>query len=238
MICIRTLLSVIGDEIGFFDGKGEWYDNTWNSNLIAQHEDQHVGWGVELHDVDNDGDLDLWVGYGQLDMSEEEQESFDELGLYNPRYQPDALFLQDNGVFYDVGEAWGIHRSTISRGGIWADLNDDVFLDFISAAVDGPVQAYLANCDSSSWIRIKLHQPNTLNTNAIGARIKITSGSSTQVRWILAGTSLSSSGPLEAHFGLGTTEKIDHIQVLWPNKTISNFYDVDSNQILDITRIE
>ena len=100
------------------------------------------------------------------------------------------------------------------------------------------VEAYLANCDDSNWLRVKLHQPLTLNTDAVGARVKVTSGGSSQVRWILAGTSLSSSGPLEAHFGLGTSEQIEHIQILWPDRSVSNFYNVDSNQILDVTRTD
>jgi hypothetical protein len=220
------------------DGFGEWYDATLTSGLTAQHPDQHVGWGVEIHDVDNDGFLDVWVAYGQLDISEEEQESFDELGLYNPRYQPDALYLFDEGTYTDVAAEWGINRTTISRGGIWADLNNDGFLDLISAAVDGPVQVYLANCDTSAWIRIQLIQPSTFNTDAIGAKVRIKTRSGTQTRWILAGTSLSSAGPLEAHFGLGEDEQIEEIQILWPDQTISTVLNIEVNQILQITKME
>ena len=114
-----------------------------SSGFVAESDTQQVGWGIELHDFDNDSDVDVWVGYGYLSMDAEEQESFDSLGLYNTRYQPDALFLQEGGQFTDVAADWGIDRETITRGGIWSDINDDGFLDFISTAIDGPVEAYL-----------------------------------------------------------------------------------------------
>ena len=134
------------------DGFGQWYDSTMTSNFVAGEDSQQVGWGVELHDFDNDADLDIWVGYGYLNMPEEEQESFDDFGLFNPKLQPDAFVSSGGGVFTDAASEWGIDRSTITRGGIWADLNDDGFLDFISTAIDGPVEAYLANCDDSNWV--------------------------------------------------------------------------------------
>lgn len=218
------------------DGYGQWYDATQQFGFVSQQPEQHVGWGVELPDVDNDGDLDIWVGYGQLDLEAEEQEVFDEMGLFNPRYQPDALYIQDDGQLVDVADAWGINIDTITRGGVWADLNNDGFLDLIATAIDGPVKVFLANCDDSSWIRVQLRQPDTLNTRAVGARVKVTTDKGRYIRWVLAGTGLSSSAPLEAHFGLGEAEIIQEIQVIWPDQTMSVLTDVDLNQIVRITR--
>ena len=104
------------------------------------------------------------------------------------------------------------------------------------SSIDGPVQAYLANCDDSSWIRIQLRQPNTMNTRAVGARIKVTTKQGKQLRWILAGSSLSSSAPLEAHFGLGEAGVIREIEIVWPDETMSVLTDVDVNQIIRVTR--
>ena len=218
------------------DGFGGWYDATQQWGFVSQQDDQYVGWGVELSDVDNDGDLDIWVGHGQLGLEPEAQEGFDEAGFFDPRYQPDSLFLQENGQLIDVADVWGINQDTITRGGVWADLNNDGFLDLVVSAIDGPVQAYLASCDDSSWIRIQLRQPETMNTRAIGARIKVTTEDGKQLRWILAGSSLSSSGPLEAHFGLGDADVIREIQIIWPDETKSILTDVDINQIVTITR--
>ncbi|MEC7984583.1 MAG: CRTAC1 family protein [Myxococcota bacterium] len=220
------------------DGVGGWYDATQSQGLIAQQEDQHVAWGTELIDVDNDGDLDAWIGFGQLNIPTQQQDSFDNVGLYNPRYQPDALYLQDqNGSFEDVAESWGIDRNTITRGSVWTDLNDDGFLDFLSTAIDGPVQAYLAHCDESAWLRVQLRQKN-LNTHAIGAYVEIWTGETRQVRWLLSGTQLSSSTPPEVHFGLGDHDTIDLLRVIWPDRSVSVFQNIQTRQILTIRRSE
>ena len=218
------------------DGHGGWYDATHQMGFVAQQPDQHVAWGVEFPDVDNDGDLDIWVGYGQLDIPPEAQDAFDDMGLFNPRHQSDALYLQEEGRLIDVSDVWGVNADTITRGGVWADLNNDGFLDLVVSAVDGPVRAFLANCDDSSWVRIQLRQPNTMNTRAVGARIRVTTESGEYIRWVLAGTSLSSSAPLEAHFGLGTAESIQKVEIIWPDQTKSVMTDIAINQIVQIVR--
>ena len=218
------------------DGYGEWYDATQQFGFVSQQSDQHVAWGVEFPDVDNDGDLDIWVAFGQVDLDAEEAASFNDLGLVNPRYQPDALYIQDEGQLVDVADVWGINRTTVSRGGAWGDLNNDGFLDLITAPVDGPVKAFFASCDDSSWVRVQLRQPDTLNTRAIGARVRVKTDQGRHLRWVLAGTGLSSSAPLEAHFGLGEAETIEEIQVIWPDQTMSVLTDVELNQIVRITR--
>ena len=67
---------------------------------------------------------------------------------------------------------------------------------------------------------------------------KIDSESMTKYSTKPAGTSLSSSGPVEAHFGLGDAERIERIQIVWPDQTVSNLYHIDGNQILNVTRVE
>ena len=109
------------------DGFGQWYDAGHQYDLVSNQSNQTVAWGVELPDVDNDSDLDIWVGYGPIALDDEEEAGFSEMGFYNPRYQPDSLFIQEDGQLVDVADVWGINRDTITRGGVWADLNNDGF---------------------------------------------------------------------------------------------------------------
>ena len=218
------------------DGDGGWYDATISRGLVAAHPDQKLGWGTEIVDVDNDGDLDVWIGFGQLNVPLEEQGSFDTVGLYNPRYQPDALYLQDeNGSFFDVAEEWGIDHSTITRGGLWVDLNRDGFLDFLCTAVDGPVLAYLSQCDDSAWLEVSLSQPNS-NRFAVGSTVEIWSGEEYWKDWVLDGSELSSSGPMILHFGLGNIDTVDRVRVVWPDNTISQWENIATRQFLQIHR--
>jgi hypothetical protein len=213
------------------DGAGGWIESAAAHGLVASREGQHIAWGAEMIDADNDGDLDIWIPYGQLDIPSDVQGDFDEAGLYNPRHQPDALFLQgEDGFFSDAAAGWGIDRSTVSRGGSWADLNQDGFLDLLSPAVDGPLEAFLSECDDSAWLKVSLRMPSP-NTRAIGAVAEVVAGGRTQRRWMLAGaTSVSSGGPPELHFGLGQTDRIDALRIIWPDQTISEFTDIQTRQ--------
>jgi hypothetical protein len=72
------------------------------------------------------------------------------------------------------------------------------------------------------------------NTEAIGARIRLTSGSRTQIRDIKAGTSYLSQNDLRAHFGLGAATTAERVEVLWPAGRSESVADVPANQIIDI----
>jgi len=218
------------------DGSGGWFDASMSRGFVATHPDQHVAWGTEIVDADNDGDLDIWVGFGQLNIPAEEQGSFDDIGLYNPRHQPDALYLQEeSGQFVDVAAEWGIDRSTVTRGGVWADLNEDGFLDFVSTAVDGPVLTYMAQCDDSAWLEIELEQPGS-NRFAVGAWVELWAGDTVHTRWVMNGVQLSSSAPFTLHFGLGTRETVEKIRVVWPDLTMSEWESVSTKQKIRITK--
>ena len=218
------------------DGSGGWYDGTQSQGLLSEHPDQHIAWGVESVDVDNDGDLDIWMGFGQLDIPPEEQDNFDNVGLYNPRYQPDALYLQDEqGQFADVAPEWGIDRLTITRGSLWVDLNRDGFLDYISTAIDGPVLAYLGQCDESAWLEISLEQEGG-NRHAIGASIEVWAGDAYWKEWMMAGGELSSSGPPLIHVGLGDVDMVDRIRVTWPDQSVSEQESMPTRQFIHVRR--
>jgi hypothetical protein len=70
--------------------------------------------------------------------------------------------------------------------------------------------------------------------DAIGAVIRLTAGSRTQVREIRAGSSYLSQNDLRAHFGLGGATRADRIEVLWPSGRTEVVRNVAANQIVTI----
>ena len=66
------------------DGFGQWYDAGHQYDLVSNQSNQTVAWGVELPDVDNDGDLDIWVDYGPIALDDEEEAGFSEMGFIIP----------------------------------------------------------------------------------------------------------------------------------------------------------
>ena len=59
-----------------------------------------------------------------------------------------------------------------------------------------------------------------------------------QYRKLYAGsTGYGSSGPPEAHFGLGAAESVSRVVVYWPDGVVSELRDVEARQILTIRRM-
>ena len=59
--------------------------------------------------------------------------------------------------------------------------------------------------------------------DAYGAEITVRAGPRRWTRVIAAGTSFLSSGPAEAHVGLGSVDRVDAIDVVWPDGTEQHF---------------
>jgi hypothetical protein len=78
----------------------------------------------------------------------------------------------------------------------------------------------------------------TANRQAVGAVVKITTGGKTMVRPVLAGQGYQSSycGPL--HFGLGSAERVDRIEVRFPGGQSVVLTDVPARQWLTIYQID
>ncbi len=219
-------------------GPAGWTDTAVARGLQPQA-DQRVAWGTELGDMNNDGLIDAVVAYGFTSVDDPEP--------LNTQIQPDALFLQQpDGTFVDEADAWdfadvdavdGEREAVISnRGVVLADLNNDGFLDVVKRDLDGPNVLYLSNCGAEAWLRVRLHHQGA-NTFGIGAVVTVFSGGSHWQRTVRAGgTSYSSSGPPEVHFGLAEIGIVDKIDVRWPDGRVTSFSDVDTRQTLDVFR--
>jgi hypothetical protein len=72
------------------------------------------------------------------------------------------------------------------------------------------------------------------NRDGIGARVRITTGTSTQTAESRAGSGYLSSSDPRIHFGLGRHARIDLLEVRWPGGTVQTLRHVRTNQILTI----
>ena len=212
------------------DGIGGWYDASAARELILESmlDDRWSGWGTVLEDFDNDGRLDLFMGFGGLpDVPE---------STMNPTAQPDGLWLQaESGQFEQVADDWGVAGETSTRAVIATDLNGDGWLDLATREIGGQARVWLAKCGAERWVRVALEQSDG-NPQAIGAIVTVTAGDDTHTRWLTLGADgLQSSAPVDAHFGLGDASTVD-IRVTWPDGLQTEFADVSTNQALRIVR--
>ncbi len=71
-------------------------------------------------------------------------------------------------------------------------------------------------------------------TNPVGTEVRLTAGGKSQWRDIASGDSFMSSHDPRPHFGLGSVETIDEIDVKWPDGTHSSRRGVRARQFLRI----
>jgi hypothetical protein len=223
--------------LGVSVGDGTWAESSAALGVTYTDEGGRVlGWGTEIADLDNDGDLDILAAFGVDDLTPGTGAD-DPLVEAAPIEEPDTLYLRgDDGRFVESSAAWGLATPAASRGVVLADWNGDGALDYLRRQVYGASRVFLSNCNGNHWLRVRLRQDGP-NPDAIGARVVAYVGEARHTRWIGAGsTSLASSGPPEAHLGLGDADAADELLVTWPDGHRQWLADVPADRVVTVTR--
>src|SRR3982074_957420 len=69
------------------------------------------------------------------------------------------------------------------------------------------------------------------NRDGIGAKITVKTGTRTLVDEVRSGSSYISHNDKRAHFGLGSTNKIEWVQVRWPSRLVERFENLPVDAI-------
>ena len=209
-------------------GPLQWFESSL-SRGIGLGDSQEAGWGTLFADMDNDGDLDAPMVYGKIFPSDT---------LYEIQQQPDTIYLQgDDGQFSQVGDAWGFNDTQIARSLGVIDIDGDGWMELIRGALDAPATIHRSRCGAEGWLEVHLRDEATLNRYGIGARVRVTVGGESQIRWIQAGgTSIHTSLQPLAHFGVGGAASVDSVEVLWADGSADIFTDITPGQRVTVTR--
>ncbi len=212
------------------NGDGTFQDASLHAGLGINT--RNVGFGVGFFDFDNDGWKDMFVANGHVYAQIAGRK------LHISYEEPKALYRNlRNGRFEDVSARAGAGISTprVSRGCAFGDLDNDGDIDIVVNNLDGP-PSLLRNDggNRNHWIMVKCIGTRS-NRSAIGARVKVTAGSHTQIDEVMSGSSYYSQNDFRLHFGLGTAEKADAIEISWPSGLKEKFENLPGNQIVVIT---
>jgi enediyne biosynthesis protein E4 len=174
----------------------------------------YVGWGTAFFDFDNDGWPDLFMVNGHV------YPQVDTLDVGARYREPKLLFLnQRDGTFRNASKLVGpaIQIPQVSRGAAFGDLFNDGRIDIVVENVDGrPMILRNQGGNQNHWIGFELAGTKG-DRLALNARVKVTAGDLVQVDEVRSGGSYLSQNDLRLHFGLGSHDHIDRIEIMWPS---------------------
>jgi len=180
---------------------------------------QQLKFGLVFFDYDLDGWPDILTANGHL---EEEISKIQQSQHYR---QPAQLFWNagatpKGGGFIEVkADVAGsdLFKPLVGRGSAYADIDGDGDLDVLLVQAHGP-PLLLRNDQATGhrWVRFQL-RGNASNRDAIGAWVQLTAGGITQSRQVMPTRSYLSQSELPVTFGLGQADKIDAVEIRWPN---------------------
>lgn len=236
-----TPMGCMGIAASDFDGNGRLdlhvtnFENEWNNQLMQdtsgffddrvvafgldQSTYKMLGFGVQALDYDNNGTMDLVVGNGHVDDYTDLGRSFE---------MPTMLFTIQNSRFVSTpvsGDPTYWETGHLSRGLAICDWNNDGRIDFAVTDLNQPF-ALLENRTKTPyrWLQLRLIG-TTSERDAIGATVKVSIAGQTITKVVQSGDGYMCKNQSLICFGLGEHNKIDGIDIRWPDgqhETLTN----------------
>jgi hypothetical protein len=212
------------------NGDGTFTDVTFHAGFGLHT--RYLGWGAMFLDLDNDGWPDLLTVNGHV------YPEVDAYKLGSEYREPRLLFRNNgNGTFTDISASAGpgFAARDSGRGVAVGDLWNDGRLSAVISNMNSPV-ALLVNQSSNAnhWIAFRVVGTKS-NRDGIGARVLLRAGARTLVDEVRSGSSYNSNSDMRIHFGLGSTSKVDGVEVRWPSGLVEQFPALAPDKIHTLT---
>jgi len=206
------------------NGKGVFDDESSRSGLGVPSR-RWTGFGTAWFDLENDGDLDLFVTNGAVERMEERVAAGDPY----PLDQPDQLFINRDGKHFEeiaAARATVLQVESVGRGAAFGDIDNDGDIDILVSNNCGNVRLLQNRIGASnSWIGLDIR--NDGNRVETGVRCEIRQGDQSVIyrRSRRGGSYLCSNDP-RISVGLGTRTENCEVTIFWFDGLIEVFEDL------------
>lgn len=239
-------VSNISEEGVLIQGNNLWVpkentsgDSVQYDNLARDMDIEIGGWsfGAQFGDLNNDGNLDLYLvnGYVSADRNKNYWYDFSKItggnsaiisdaanwpameGRSLSGYQQKRVWLNDgSGKFVNVAQAVGASDNYDGRSVALVDLWNRGVLDVVVANQKGPLLIYKnTSAADNKWIDFEL-EGTASNHSAIGAEVKLFWNGKQQVQTVAGGSGFCAQNQRRLHFGLGKHPRLEKAEVRWP----------------------
>jgi hypothetical protein len=200
----------------------EYFEDRTEPTNLAVVCGQYTGWGGVLFDYDCDGYLDVFVANGNA---------------HHEYTEEDVLMRNDGtGRFVDVAAQSGAYfkNKYVGRGATYGDYDNDGDLDLLVINLnDTPRLLRNDGGNKNNWLIVQARLPGG-QSDAIGARVTVTSGSLKQLRDLIPVTGYLSQADPRCHFGLGRASEDVTVEIRWLDRQTTRLEGVKPNQILTV----
>ena len=213
----NTLYGNLGGAAGFTDVSGR--------SGLGPSSMPFTGFGVAAFDAELDGDLDLFIANGKVNVAGPVTGA-----SYPPPWdtlpEPNLFYLNDgSGRFERLVEPVLTPSSghQISRGVASGDIDGDGDVDLLVSNLMDRARLYRNDSPRrGQWLAVRAIDPQ-LHRDALGARVTLAMGTRRVSRHVSTSSGYLGSHSPWVHFGVGTVQTIDHIEVRWPDGRVEVF---------------
>jgi hypothetical protein len=213
-------------------------------------------WGAQFGDLNNDGNLDLYLVNGYVSAGERTSYWYDfqviavghsaiisdaanwpaMLGRSLSGYQRKRVWLNDGlGRFTEVAQVVGATDTFDGRAVALADLWNRGALDVLVANQRGPLLLYRNTVEPGrNWVQFELEGAAS-NRSAIGARVELRWAGARQVQEVMGASGFSAQNGRRLHFGLGRHAAVERAVIRWPSGLVQTIERPEVGRLHRIT---
>jgi hypothetical protein len=218
-------------------------------------------WSALFADFDNDGFKDIFIGNGypkavndldyQMAMfsmrrtgdgGQSRRAGLDMLKALHTYNEPNHIFRNSGDLtFSDKTKSWGMDHPSFSYGAAYTDLNNDGRLDLVVNNIDAPAFIYenvgRSGPSAPHYLQIRL-QGESPNVRGVGAKVTITADGQKQHIDHTPYRGFMSSVDDRVHFGLGPAQRVDTLEVEWPDGRQQTLTNLDVDRLMVVKQSE